>query len=599
MRRLGCCLAAALLSGGTLAQGPPQTPAPPVFRGETTLVPIDVRVLDAKARPVTDLTEADFTVFENGARQRVTHFLTQALRPQSPDLLSEAVPGRGDRAAAIVPPTRRLFLLVLGRGRLQPPSKGVDGLLHFVRDRLLPQDRVAVLAWDRATEFTYDHTAVAELLERFKRQHEGIEARLKNRLAGLAAIYGGLEIPAEIRADIDKVFNGPRAPGQRTLIPPVAPNAARIEADSRRMIDLLQQPLSSDTVARAEADAIGIGLDEFVSINAQSMQDVGNLYTGVRYLQHLEGEKHLVFAAERTPLLPRAEDDKDLAAFASDARVVIHYLHTGGTMSAFAGRGISTGLDAAAGSGVAGSTAIRRPPMLVGGRLGLGGNFQLARTLAGHTGGLFYGNRNGTSATDLDLIDQATRFGYLLGYSPANTLQDGRYRRIDVRVNRPGLTVLYRHGYFARHEPAPLDRQRLLTYSRVVAAANFAAAVPDIGVKATASLPPSSASASEVTADVAIDLTRVHFTKTPDGRNRAAVELAVFCLRDGAQNLVGQWWRTLELTYTDARLDQVRREGFRHVVTLPVVAPPQTVKAVVYQFDADLVGSAVVNVSRR
>src|SRR5262249_16311855 len=42
----------------------PQTPQQqqPVFRGGTTLVPVDVRVIDRTGKPVTDLSQKDFVV---------------------------------------------------------------------------------------------------------------------------------------------------------------------------------------------------------------------------------------------------------------------------------------------------------------------------------------------------------------------------------------------------------------------------------------------------------------------------------------------------------------------------------------------------------
>src|SRR5207244_1377511 len=109
-----------------------------------------------------------------------------------------------------------------------------------------------------------------------------------------------------------------------------------------------------------------------------------------------------------------------------------------------------------------------------------------ARTLADLTGGRFLANQLPDAAGDMDDVDQTTRFGYILGYYPSNQRSDARYRQIRVRVNRPGLTVLYRHGYYANPSLAPLDRQHLLTYSRVAAAANYPNPVPDIGLRATA-----------------------------------------------------------------------------------------------------------------
>ena len=68
----------------------------------------------------------------------------------------------------------------------------------------------------------------------------------------------------------------------------------------------------------------------------------------------------------------------------------------------------------------------------------------------------------------LDKIDRTTLTGYLIGYYPSNPSRDGRYRKLDVRVNRRGATALFRHGYDATDEPA-VDRRTLLTLRRVSA----------------------------------------------------------------------------------------------------------------------------------
>src|SRR5690606_4733581 len=41
---------------------------------------------------------------------------------------------------------------------------------------------------------------------------------------------------------------------------------------------------------------------------------------------------------------------------------------------------------------------------------------------------------------------------YLLGYTPMNEARDGSYRRLQVRVRRPGLQVRSRNGYTATVE---------------------------------------------------------------------------------------------------------------------------------------------------
>ena len=147
------------------------------------MVPLDVRVLDRNGKPITDLRQEDFTVLEDGVPQQIRYFPSQVLQADSAPVDAPIV--RRTLGPEVRPQSQRVFLILLGRGRLQGPSKGVDAALHFVREQLLPQDRVAVLAFNRATSFTTDHQKVALALERFKRSNDSIEGQLSQHFRGL------------------------------------------------------------------------------------------------------------------------------------------------------------------------------------------------------------------------------------------------------------------------------------------------------------------------------------------------------------------------------------------------------------------------------
>lgn len=48
-----------------------------------------------------------------------------------------------------------------------------------------------------------------------------------------------------------------------------------------------------------------------------------------------------------------------------------------------------------------------------------------------------------------DRVEADLRNYYLVGYTPSNDTYDGRFRTIEVKVKRPGVTVAARKGYFA------------------------------------------------------------------------------------------------------------------------------------------------------
>jgi len=182
----------------------------------------------------------------------------------------------------------------------------------------------------------------------------------------------------------------------------------------------------------------------------------------------------------------------------------------------------------------------------------------------------------------------------VLGYYTSNTSLDGRYRRVIVRVNRPGLTVLYRHGYYARRELPPLERRQVFTQTRIAAAGSFDGAVPDIKITATARPATQVEVGLGVAVDVTIDASRVTFQKI-DGRHIGSLDVTVFC-GDARENLVGQASQQMNFKLFDELHGRFLREGIPYSVRVPVRAPATYVKVVVYDYAADLLGSAVVKI---
>ena len=69
-------------------------------------------------------------------------------------------------------------------------------------------------------------------------------------------------------------------------------------------------------------------------------------------------------------------------------------------------------------------------------------------TLAGDTGGKAFLDSNDLGQV-FERVKKDTSAYYVLGYKSSNPRRDGRYRRIEVKVNRPGLNIEYRKGYYA------------------------------------------------------------------------------------------------------------------------------------------------------
>jgi hypothetical protein len=76
------------------------------------------------------------------------------------------------------------------------------------------------------------------------------------------------------------------------------------------------------------------------------------------------------------------------------------------------------------------------------------------RAVAAQTGGHAFVDTN-EFASRIDQMFRETGSFYLLGYRSTNDRADGRFRRLQVRVNQPGVTVRARSGYYAPSDRSP------------------------------------------------------------------------------------------------------------------------------------------------
>ncbi len=583
------CVACVVAFAALLATAParpstdgqsPQTQVP-AYRSAVALVPVDVRVLDRNGNPLTDLRQDEFTVLEDGRRQEVRHFVLQQFSrrtsvPDGPLVLRQDT-------LSVEPQANRIFLIVLGRGRLQEPSRALDALIRFVREQLQPQDQVAAFAYNRATAFTRDHARVAALLEQFRVRHEWVNLQLDElQLRGLAAVYGTKEIPKPLQQQIDEIF------AASPLVAAPKPDAAipaesQAVADARRQGDALARQVQ-DQVGRQLATAEGGGnisswtgfdevqtqmfadlsLDNFVSATAQTLEDLGNLYAAIEYLRHFRGEKHLVFLTERGLTLSRVEEDQRLAAAANDARVALDTVQTGGIYVGQAGAKPAEG------------------------RWSQTYAFQTLRNIAELTGGVSSITEAGAEA--FERLQKSTSASYLLGYYPANATWDGAYRKIIVRVSRPNVTVLYRHGYFARKDVPAFSRRELITAGRIQAASTFKEEIQDVRLTIDASLiTPDNGRSFDISVDLRIDPSKLTFTSVK-GVQTGMVSIAVFCFDQDA-NIIASSLQHAKLELDPDAFQKALGAGIPYRVRFPADPSVRRVRAVVYEFDADLLGS--------
>lgn len=588
VRPIARVAAAALIAAAApplLAQNPRPAGQTGAFRSRITVVPLDVRVIDRDGKPVTDLTQRDFTIREDGVDQTISYFSAHALTAEAPDTSGTPLPLRARPDGDLQAQNRRVFLVVLGRGRMQGPAKEIPGLVEFIGKGLLPQDHVAVLAYNRATDFTTDRGALLGVVDQFRGRQEKIEALMAQHFSGLRAVYGSKEIPPGIQKEIDAVFAGATSLRPREIRPGQITDGAQIGGDVRRTADALQLAearAGRENVLTSLADTMDttrgfdMSFDEYVADQVELNQDLGNLYAGIDYLRHIDGEKHLVFMTPRGLLLPRVENDRGLGAAAADARVAIDIIFTGGTTGAppprFDGRG-----------GI-----IMSPMPSLGASFAQSFTFQALREIADLTGGRM--TTTEVAGRALGRIDSTSRFQYLLGYAPTNTAVDGRLRRVSVTVNRPGVTVQHRRAYYASTQLVPLDRRQFVTHNRLMSAGRYTGVIKDIEVGILAAT--YAAASSELAVQLTLRSPRVMFGD-PDanGRRTATLDLAIYC-GDERQRVSCEATQRLDLTLGTDAYQLFATKGAAMTARIRASSPPAFVKVIVYDYGADVLGTA-------
>jgi len=619
---------AGLLTGGAPAtstqdqdRAQTQQPGPPgTIRVRVRLIPVDVIVTDEHDKPVADLKREDFQVFENGRRQEVRHFSLQTFTAEPPSPGRRLMPGEVP-ALEIAPQPARTFLILMGRGRHQTPLKAVDALIRFVRNDLLPQDRVAVFAYNCATDFTTDHERIVQVLERYKKSNDKIESWLESRLRGLAAVYGIKEIPKSFQAEIDKIFQSTELLAYRQVPAGRMTEKGTIVRDWDKAADLLLR--DSDKAAETDirtgiidpdaedpdpgwllllslirfdsidADFVTISLpfDEYAPKVATSFQDLQNLYTCIEYLRYMEGEKHLIFFSGDGLLFSNGNEmnEQGIVSMANDARVTIQAFQTGGT---FADPEIVPTKGILLLTQPRGSTSPLPPPPPTISPRNWSQAFMLSvlQSVSKLTGG--YATIGQDIGKALDRLNEITRVEYLLGYYPQDDRWDGKYRQIQVKVNRPGTKVFFRHGYYARDTLRPYDREEFLSYSRISAAGGYESDIGDIPFKVTTAKAKDAGGAAQIKVDLQIDAEKVGF-KMVGERHLGRLRIAIF-YADASGKHLGDNWTTMNMDMPEGSYQRLLQSGIQFSALVPQKTANQILKVIIYDTWNDKVGSKLV-----
>jgi VWFA-related protein len=374
-----------------------------VIQVQRNEVLVDVRVYDHKGDPVTDLKQSDFRVYEDGTLQKINAFnlenvqqLVQASERngQAPVINLASLP-KTTPASTLkrLVQNHRLMVLFFDLSSLQIDDliRSLKAAQNFVQEQLTPADLVAIVTYSSdlrvVQDFTNDRKVLAKAIK-------SIEVGPSSTLAsnGGEGAAGGSDSfgNAIVTQNTGDAFT----PDETEFnIFNTDEKLAALES----LADLLRAVPGRKSVIQFSSGITQTGVDNEAQL--QETIDAANM--------------------------------ADVSFYPMDSRGLVAMPPGGDASSASpSGTGIYT---AAAVSSEISSLHSSRDTL---------------SNIARDTGGRMFADLNNFAPAFQDVQKENSSY-YLLGYSPSDTSSDGRFRHIKVVVDRKGIRLQARPGYFA------------------------------------------------------------------------------------------------------------------------------------------------------
>ncbi len=515
------------------AAGQPDRQFPPLtFKVEVNYVEVDATVTDAQGRFVGNLQKGDFEVLEDGKPQSVATFGVVNVPVEYAEApLFVSRPIEPDVQTNVRPFDGRVYLIVLDELHTSPlwTPRVRAAARQFVEREMGANDVAAVVSTGgtAAQEFTSNRRLLAAAIDKF--MGRSLRSATLNKIDD----YNRMR---------SMQMTGDRAP--------------------------------RDTDEQERAYYARETLD--------SVRRVSEFLAGVRgrrkaLLFFSEGIDYNIVDVFNNPSGAEIRDEmNDLVAAATRANVSIYPIDPRGLTDVGIDAGESTSIPVDVDPSLGLTLGSMRDEL----------RFQQdsLRTLADETGGFAAINSNDFASAFNRIRDENSTY-YVLGYYPTNDRFDGRFRKIQVRVNKPGLQVRARKGYVAlRNKPsaaAPITAKEG-TSPRLRETLNSPLPISGLHMQVFAAPFRGTAPNASVAIVLHTDGRDLKFTER-SGRFEDAIEVSVVAIDDSGKikNAIRQ---KMDMPLKPESRDVVSRSGVRIVSRLDL--PPGKYQLRVAALDA-------------
>jgi VWFA-related protein len=431
----------------------PATQETPTIRTTTREVILDVIVRDNHHHAIANLRPDEIEVFEDGVKQKVNAFRDvqgaeqlQTEQKQAQSKAPVASPG--------TPPTalRELNFVSVVFAQIAPLNLEFahQAVLEFLKSGSLPNTYVTVYRLDRALKVVQPYTTdKASLMKAVNAAAKGVNAG------------GEAGITATVTSALDTSIQATTA---NIIASPLTSTAAGLAAQAVALNPLpaiVSDPLWAKNAAAEDVSVtlgsalltqahLATGL-RFAESLSNGMDALDSLRELVRVQAKLPGRKVVLYLADGLSLpMDRRDVVDSVISYANQMEVAFYAVDT---------RGLSVDdpmvRSQADQERVGAESSVNRVSPRMGHmeqddvELTATSDKQLAmQEVAESTGGFAVTNTN-QIALPMQRVMEDIRTHYEVAYTPSAKNYDGHFRKIQVRITRPHVTVQTRSGYFA------------------------------------------------------------------------------------------------------------------------------------------------------
>lgn len=376
---------------------------PPIFRTGVNFIRVDVIVTDGDGAPVRDLRAADFQVFEDGEPQEIESFQLVEIGPvPAPDAEpARPIINRYDEEREAARADTRIFVVFFDdyHVRWENGVRAGRALAEFLRTNLQPTDLIGLmhpLTPLDDVRLTRRHEAIVEAAENFRgRKYDYQPVNLyEERYA-----HYPTEVVERLRNDVSlsaleglMIRMGGMREGRKNVLL-ISEGFSNYVPPEHRAVNaqLFGQPIVSDPRLDRYEETAQFFSDQSLFYDLRDVFSAANRFNTTIYALDPRGLAISEYDVSQRPV-SRATDDRMLRSTRDTLRV-----------------------------------------------------------LARETDGRAITNTNDLEPGLRRMLRDSSVY-YLLGYNSSRAPTDGKYHEIEVRVQRGGVDVRHRQGYWALTE---------------------------------------------------------------------------------------------------------------------------------------------------